>query len=61
MARSTTEMERKEVAEKAAAREFKQPYSTEIEDREAEKAQKDKTATRPLRRVRSGSPETARR
>ena len=30
MARSTTEKERKEVAEKAAAREVKQPYSTEI-------------------------------
>jgi hypothetical protein len=44
MARSTTEKGRKEVAEKAAAREVKQPYSTEIEDREAETAQKQKSA-----------------
>ena len=44
MARISTEKERKEAAEKAAAREVKQPYSTEIEDREAEKAQKEKPA-----------------
>jgi hypothetical protein len=44
MARSTTEKERKEAAEKAVAREVKQPYSTEVEDREAETAQKQKPA-----------------
>jgi len=47
MPRSTTEKERKEVAEKTAAREVKQPYSTEIEDREAEKAQKERPAPPP--------------
>jgi hypothetical protein len=38
MARSTTGKERKEVAQKTAAREVKQFYSTEVEDREAEPA-----------------------
>ena len=39
-----TEKERKELDEKRAAREVKQPYSTEIEDREIETAQKEKPA-----------------
>jgi hypothetical protein len=47
MPRNTTEKERKEVIGKTAAREVKQPYSTEIEDREAEKAQKEKPAPPP--------------
>jgi hypothetical protein len=39
-----TDQERKELDEKSAARAINQPYSTEIEDREAEKAQKEKPA-----------------
>ena len=37
-----TEKERKELDEKRAAREGKQPYSTEVEDHEIEQAQKEK-------------------
>jgi hypothetical protein len=43
----TTEKERKELVEKRAEREVKQPYSTEIEDREIEKAQKERPAPPP--------------
>ena len=43
----TTEKERKELDEKRAEREVKQPYSTEIEDREIEKAQKERPAPPP--------------
>jgi hypothetical protein len=42
-----TEKERKELDEKRAVREVKQPYSTEIEDREIEKAQKERPAPPP--------------
>jgi hypothetical protein len=47
MEQGATEEERKELDEKRAAREGKQPYSTEIEDREIEKAQKEKPAPPP--------------
>jgi hypothetical protein len=43
----TTEKERKELDEKHAAREAEQPYSTEVEDREIEKAQKERPAPPP--------------
>jgi hypothetical protein len=42
-----TEKECKELDEKRAAREAKQPYSTEVEDREIEQAQKERPAPPP--------------
>ncbi len=44
MAPGMTEKERRDLAEQRAKREVSQPYSTEVEDREAEKAQKEKPA-----------------
>jgi hypothetical protein len=47
MATGLTEKESRELAEKRAAREVKQPYSTEVEDHEIEKAQKERPAPPP--------------
>ena len=44
MAPGITEKERRELEKHRAAREVTQPYSTEVEDHEAEKAQKEKPA-----------------
>jgi hypothetical protein len=41
MTRNTTEKERKELAEKAEVRETSQPYTSEVEDRAAERIRND--------------------